>query len=406
MNILYISYDSLTGSVGRSQILPILSNLVKNDIHIHVLSLENGHAYKKSQKCIQEKINNAKITWNPIVFEDTIDGISFFRSRNRMKDFAKKLCKISHFDIVHCRSYLSASLGLYLKRKYRLKLLFDMRTFYADDRIDTNTWKTKNPFSHVLYHYFKKKETDLFHLSDYIITRTEAAKHVLTKDYSVNVPISVIPSCVDFELFDKDAITKEMQDDLRQKLGITKDNFVVSYVGSLGNCYMLDEMMQFMRELIIVRPQAKFLVITPEKEDIVLSSAQKQGVEPQNIIIDFAMRKQMPLYISITDVSLFFIRPVFSKKASSPKKMGEVLSLGIPIITNSNIGDVDAIIKPSEFGILVDDFTINSYKNTISKIDELVQVSPTICYEAAKHYFSLEKGVSEYAKIYERMMAT
>ena len=403
MNILYISYEGLTSSVGRSQILPLLCGLVKKDIQISVLSLEDEHTYKKSQKCIQEIVENAQISWTPLVAKDTITGVSFLRNRKRMKDLAKKLCKISSFDVVHCRSYLAASLGLYLKKKYHLKLLFDMRLFYADDRIDTNNWKSDNCAYRFLYRYFKKKEKALYHFSDYIVTKTQTAKAILTNDYSVNIPVSVIPSCVDFELFNKASITQEDKCELRQKLGITKDDFVVSYIGSLGNCYMLDEMMKFMRELIQVRPQTKFLVITPDNEELVMQSAQKQGIEPQKIIVDFAMRKQMPLYISITDVSLFFIRPVFSKKASSPKKMGEVLSLGVPIITNGGIGDVNAIVKPSTFGILVDDFSIKSYKDAISKLDDLLKVDSLTCSEAAKYYFSLEKGVAEYVRIYQKI---
>jgi glycosyltransferase involved in cell wall biosynthesis len=83
--------------------------------------------------------------------------------------------------------------------------------------------------------------------------------------------------------------------------------------------------------------------------------------------------------------------------------MGEVLSLGVPIITNGGIGDVNTIVKPSKFGILVDDFSIKSYQDAISKLDELLKVDSLTCCQAAKHYFSLEKGVNEYVKIYEEI---
>jgi glycosyltransferase involved in cell wall biosynthesis len=163
---------------------------------------------------------------------------------------------------------------------------------------------------------------------------------------------------------------------------------------------MLNEMMNFVSELIKVKSQTKFLVITPDSEDIVMAAAKKYGVDSQKVIVDFALRSQMPLYISIMDVSIFFIRPVFSKKASSPKKMGEVLSLGIPIITNTGVGDVHAIVKNGKFGLLIEDFSAKSYQQVISQLDNLLKTDPALCSDAAKSYFSLEKGVNEYAKIY------
>jgi glycosyltransferase involved in cell wall biosynthesis len=357
--------------------------------------------YKKGKKRVEDIVNDAGIKWTVIVNTHKIPLVSFFRNYNRLKSKASELCGKMPFDIIHCRSYLVASIGLYLKKQYQAKLLFDMRIFYADDKVDTHVWKTANPLYRMIYLYFKNKEQKLFNLSNYIVTKTETCKNILQHDYHVQVPVSVIPSCVDFNLFNRRSITEEEQDTLRKKLGIAKDDFIISYIGSLGNCYMLNEMMNFVSELIKVKPQTKFLVITPDAEDIVFSSAQKYGIDSQKIIVDFALRNKMPLYISIMDVSIFFIRPVFSKKASSPKKMGEVLSLGIPIITNKGVGDVNAIVKNGSFGLLIEDFSIKSYQQAISQLDELLKTSPSLCSDAAKSYFSLEKGADEYAKIYQ-----
>jgi glycosyltransferase involved in cell wall biosynthesis len=360
--------------------------------------------YKKGKKRIEDIVNNAGIEWS-VVVEDTykIPLISFFRNQNRLKSKASKLCKMRSFDIVHGRSYLVANIGLYLKKHYQTKLLFDMRLFYADDKIDTLVWKMGNPLYRMMYLYFKNKEQKLFNLSDYIVTKTETSKNILIQDYHVQIPVSVIPSCVDFNLFNREAITVEEQESIRKQLGVTKDDFIISYIGSLGNCYMLNEMMSFVSELIKVKPQTKFLIITPDSEDIVIASAKKYGVDLQKIIIEFVMRNQMPLYISIMDVSIFFIRPVFSKKASSPKKMGEVLSLGIPIITNKGVGDVNAIVKNGTFGLLIEDFSTKSYQQAISQLDNLLKTTSSLCSDTAKSYFSLEKGANEYARIYEQL---
>jgi hypothetical protein len=51
------------------------------------------------------------------------------------------------------------------------------------------------------------------------------------------------------------------------------------------------------------------------------------------------------LNISLFDTSIFFIRPTYSKKASSPTKQGEIMAMGIPLICNYGVGDTDEIVK-------------------------------------------------------------
>ena len=64
----------------------------------------------------------------------------------------------------------------------------------------------------------------------------------------------------------------------------------------------------------------------------------------------------MPYYISLSSASLFFIRPSFSKSASSPTKMGELLSMQVPVVTNAGVGDVDSIIDETKCGVIVSNF--------------------------------------------------
>ena len=76
----------------------------------------------------------------------------------------------------------------------------------------------------------------------------------------------------------------------------------------------------------------------------------------------------MPSYIGVSNFSIFFILPVYSKKASSPTKMGEIMNLGIPIICNSGIGDVDQIMGECMEELLVKKFSNKEYQRIINII--------------------------------------
>ena len=98
------------------------------------------------------------------------------------------------------------------------------------------------------------------------------------------------------------------------------------------------------------------------------------------------------------DASIFFIKPSYSKKASSPTKQGEIMAMGVPLICNANVGDTDLIVTKYESGIVIDKFDKETFKNNI--IDPSKFDSDKIS-EGAKDYFSLTEGVQRYLSVYK-----
>ena len=115
-----------------------------------------------------------------------------------------------------------------------------MRGFYADERVDGKLWnKNKFPYNKI-YNYFKKKEKNL-QRADYTISLTENAKKEIESwkipNQSLIKSFPVAQMKTYFKL--KNIIDK------KEELGIKKNDFIISYVGSIGTWYMLDEMLAF-----------------------------------------------------------------------------------------------------------------------------------------------------------------
>jgi glycosyltransferase involved in cell wall biosynthesis len=185
------------------------------------------------------------------------------------------------------------------------------------------------------------------------------------------------------------------------ELGLDSDDFVLSYLGSLGTWYMLNEMLDFFKVLKTKRPNAKFLFITPDEPEFVVNAAVVKGIDGKDIIVKRAKRNEVPIYCSLSNVSIFFILPKYSKRASSPTKMGELMSLGIPIICNSNVGDVAEILNDGGVGAVIDNFTNEDYLKAIDKIPGLLEKSPQQNYDVAQKYYSLKEGVIRFNSVYE-----
>ena len=228
--------------------------------------------------------------------------------------------------------------GLKLKRKFGVKMLFDMRGFWADERVDGKIWNLDSKVYRTIYNYFKRKEVQFFKKSDYTVSLTaNGMKEIQSwnslKDSKVN--IKVIPCCVDLNLFDPSKIDELQKTELKKSLNIADSDFILGYVGSIGTWYMLPEMLDYFKVMKSKKPNSKFLFITGEKPEYIVEEANKKGLNPTDFIITSVLHDQVPIHISLFNQSVFFIRPSYSKKASSPTKQGEIMAMGIPLIFNS-----------------------------------------------------------------------
>ena len=132
--------------------------------------------------------------------------------------------------------------------------------------------------------------------------------------------------------------------------------------------------------------------------------AAKRGIMADNLIIRSSARAEVPLFLSLSDLSLFFVRPTFSKSASSPTKQGEIMGMGIPLICNNDIGDTDKIVEDTECGAIVKKFDHDGYDKVLAKLDEIVSIDPAKIRAGAEKYYSLQNGVQKYLLVYKTLL--
>jgi glycosyltransferase involved in cell wall biosynthesis len=399
-NVLYISYDGMTDPLGQSQVLPYLSGLSKKGFKFHLISFEKEEKYKIHREHIQAICDRDGIVWHPLKYTKKPPLLSTLYDVIRMKQLAKKLHRQHAFKIVHCRSYISALVGMGMKKRYNTRFLFDMRGFWADERVDGNIWDLNNPIFKRVYSFFKKKEIQFFSTADYVISLTYNGKEEIESwpEFQNKPPkIEVIPCCVDLDLFNPTKIQEEKKEELRLKLGISKSDFILGYVGSIGTWYMLSEMLDYFKVLNKTNPTAKFLFVTGENPETILSKAIEKGIQASSVHVTSCRHAAVPLNISLFNLSVFFIRPTYSKKASSPTKQGEIMAMGIPLICNAGVGDTDLVVKKYDSGSVFNEL---SEENYLKNCEVPTSFSKEKTMEGAREFYALETGVDRYLKVY------
>jgi len=398
--VVFLSYDGITDPLGQSQILPYLFGISSNkNYKITIVSFEKTKNYHQNKVFILNKLKKNNIDWvqlkytkYPPIFSTLWDIYKLKRTLNKLKN--------KGLDLIHCRSYITNLVALEFKKTYKTPFIFDMRGFYADERVEGKIWSLDNFIYKKIYNYFKSKEKEFLQFSDYTISLTEnGKKEILSWNLPNQTKIKVIPCCTDENLFQ----TKNIQN-VRAELGYNKDDFIISYVGSIGTWYMLDEMLDFFKCLKTKKPNAKFFFITKDDSQLILEKVKSKKIDVSNIKIQPSSREMMPSYIGVSNFSIFLILPVFSKKASSPTKMGEIMNLGIPIICNSGVGDVDEIMEKSMPELLVKEFSNKEYERVINLITNNYKPNQKTIIETSHSYYSLDKGVEKYKEVYKEIL--
>ena len=399
---LYLSYDGMTDPLGQSQVLPYLKHISLNK-EIHIISCEKPTNFRIHKTRIEKIISGTNIHWYPLQYTKFPPIFSTLWDLWRIKKLALKLNKDFKFKLIHCRSHLMALLGLSLKLSTNMPFLFDMRSFFPEERVDGNLWPQNNPIYRLIFEYFKKKEVEMFNSASHIVVLTEASKEILKSEYNLE-NISVIPCCADFDLFNYKHVSSEEILNVKEKLSIDKNQFVLSYLGSLGTWYELEKMLEFFKQIKIAIPNSVFAFFTPTDSETILSKLEKYDLSTSDVRISFIQRSQLPKYLSVSSISIFFIKNTYSKKASSPTKHAELMGLGIPVIANYGIGDIDDIIENTRTGKLINMNDPESITEVIKSLSDLVTIDKAMIRSKGKELYSLSKGCQTYEQIYSSIL--
>lgn len=392
----------MTDNLGQSQVIPYLKGLSK-DYNITILSTEKGNNLHQRKNIIQELLDDYSITWEYTTYTKFPPVLSTLWDIIKLSRKLKRILKYNDVKIIHARSYISALVAF--KYRKESKIIFDMRGFWIDERVDGGLWNLRNPLMGVIFKYFKRKERYFLENADHTIALTEQAENIMVSwvesGYLKTKPtIQVIPCCADEFHFNP---SREIKKDLRKELGISNDTFILLYLGSVGTWYMLEEMLLFFKSLRRIHGNSKFLLVSPDKK-LIHTEVSRLKINESDIIVTESARKDVPHYIEMSNASIFFIKPAFSKKASSPTKMAEVLLMGKPVICNAGIGDVDMDIKGLPGCISVNDFSEPAFSECVSKIEIGPPEMNNNIRQSALLKYSLTSGIKKYSDVYQKLL--
>ena len=390
--VLYITYDGLLEPLGQSQVLPYLLCLAAN-FAITVLSYEKPQDWVDVQRreALREQLDRSDIRWIPLRYHKrpSVPATAFDIVHGVLR--AAGFAILRSPQIVHVRGYVPGVIGLALKSVMRVRLIFDMRGFWPDEKVDAGTWRRDS----LVYRVAKWFEKKLLQGADVVVSLTQAGVAAMREFPYLQgreVRFEVIPTCTDLALFHSSS--------RRHTRG--GHGFVLGYAGSVGTFYLFDEVLECFKELLKERPDGRLLILNQGAHDYIHARIRALNVPADRVELHSAEYREVPNYIRQMDAGAFFIKPVFSKTSSAPTRLGEFLGCGVPCLVNAGVGDMDAVVSRKRVGIVMREFSTEARTMAVRELLALCAEEGTRarCVEVAHRHFSLEQGVAAYRRIY------
>jgi glycosyltransferase involved in cell wall biosynthesis len=287
-------------------------------------------------------------------------------------------------------------MALGIRGLLRCRLIFDIRGLMAEEYVDGGRWRRDG----LAYRLTNRIQSAAIARADGIVVLTERVRaHLFGRRPRERT--YVIPCCTDV-----DRIAAGTPDPaVVRHVGGRK---AIVYVGKLAARYMEREMVAFLAAARQIEPELFLLVLTQSSSDNLVAELDSAGIPANDYLITRAPPDDLGSYLACADFAIYFYRPRFSEIAASPTKAAEYLAAGLPVVSGPGVGDIDALLRESGVGVIVERFTEGCYGPAAERMVELGSDPETRerCRQIARDRYSLQDvGVPSYDDLYRSVAA-
>lgn len=398
--VLYITYDGLMEPIGRSQVFQYLRKLAA-DHKLVLVSYEKSDALadKNRLAALEAEVRGAGIRWFRLRYhkKPSVPATAYDIAAGFL--LCLYLVPRYRIKVAHARSYVPSVIALGLKRIFGLRFIFDMRGFWADQRVDCGAWRQGS----LAYGAAKRLERSFLKNADVVVSLTYAAVDVM-RDFQYlrnrQPRFEVITTCTNLDQFHPTPRA--------QNAAAPQRPFILGCVGTVSISYLFSEMLDCFKIMREIRPDAKLHIINRGDHAYIREQLKAAGIPDDCVTLKTVEHAHVAREMGLMDAGIFFLKPYASLKAVAPTKLGEFLACGVPCLANAGVGDFDRILHGDRVGVVLRSFDAPGKHEAVRALLALASdpETPRRCAESARRRFSLEEGVRAYHRIYRDLEPT
>lgn len=306
------------------------------------------------------------------------------------------IIKKLNLDIIHTQTEFSLGIfGRIMARELRLPIVHTYHTIYEDYTHYLTRFKALDRRAKAFARTYSKVCCNTV---EQVIVPTEKTRQLLIR-YNVHKDISVIPTGIDLQKFDRSGYRPEEIDTIKKQYGILPDWKVLLYLGRVSQEKNLEEVIRAMPEYMKRRENTVFVVVGsgPASEKL-KELVEQQGLSDRFIFTGAKPWDTIGLYYRLGDVFV---------SASRSETQGltyiEALASGVPVVAREDQCLEDIL----EQG--VNGYTFTDTEGLYYGLDQVLYLDQGTDYSAnAEHSvrkFSTEEFARQVELVYQQVLS-
>lgn len=404
MNVLFLTLSNFTTIKGQGIYPDLLRKFCEKGNNVFIVSPTERRNNKKTYIIEEESCRILKVRTGNIQKTNIIEkGISTVLLEGQFKRAIKKYFSNVKFDLVLYSTPPITLAGAvkYIKKRDDAKTYLLLKDIFPQNAVDIGMMQTSGIKS-LIYKIFRKKEKELYRLSDAIGCMSEANVDFLLKHNPEidKAKVEICPNCIE-PLTLECSCEDKMK--IREKYSIPVDKKVFIYGGNLGKPQGIPFLVECLKKN--VGREDAYFIICGRGTDYSVIREFFDNEKPKNmLLINGLPTEEFERLVSLCDVGLIFLDKRFTIP-NFPSRLLSYLQAKIPVIaaTDKNT-DLGKVITDGKFGLwcessLAEDFTEILNIAMSSDLKEMGKKG----YEYLMREYTTDKGYEIIIKTYKKL---
>lgn len=329
------------------------------------------------------------------------DGSGLLHQMQLTTTRLQEVVRATQPDLIHAHSpVLNALPSLWVGRRQRLPVVYEMRASWEDAAVDHGTTKEGS----LRYRVSRGLESLALRHADQVTTICEGLRGDIAIRGIPPERITVIPNAVDVGLF---RYGVEPDARLRRSLGL-EGATVIGFAGSFYGYEGLDLLIEAARRMLPRQPRLRVLLVGggPQESNL-KAQVVAAGMQEQVIFTGRVAHTEVQRYYELIDVLAYPRLPIRLTELVTPLKPLEAMAQGRMLVA-SDVGGHRELIRHGETGFL---FRAGDPASLAAAIEDLLAKRPLWpqIRRQARSFVEVERtwadSVARYREVYCRALA-
>lgn len=364
MNLLFLTLLDFQNLKENNIYTDLLRYFVKQGHNVSVISPKERRFNEETRLITEDNCKILKLKIGNIQKTGIIEkGISTVLLESRFKSGVKKYFSDIKFDLVLYSTPPITLAGVvkYIKKRDNAKSYLLLKDIFPQNAVDIGMM-TKIGVKSIIYKVFRRKEKQLYKLSDYIGCMSQANVDYVIKNNPEIVPekVHTCPNSIEVRPKPKN----DNKEETRRKYGIPTDKTVFVYGGNLGK----PQDIPFIIECLKANEKYddRFFVVCGTGTEYPKLKKYVDESAPKNVLLISGLPKdEYESFVGGCDVGLIFLDHRFTIP-NFPSRLLSYMQNGMPVLacTDPNT-DIGKVITEGKFGWWCESDTPEHFTETI-----------------------------------------